>query len=65
MSSFQSGYVLVSLISFVLGIAFFLFDGMLLWSIAFFSLFIILVLTKIIWNISGWAERVIRKLGDE
>jgi len=65
MSAFQAGYALVALFSFVLGIAFFFIDGMLLYSIGFFSFFIILVLTKIIWNISGWAERVTRKLGDE
>jgi len=65
MSTFQEGYVFAALISFVLGIAFFFIDGMLLWSIGFGSLFIILVLFRMIWNISGWAENVTRKLGDE
>ena len=65
MSTFQIGYAFVVLSTFVLGIAFFFIDGMLLWSIGFGSLFVILVLCRIIWNISGWAENVTRKLGDE
>ncbi|MCH7646997.1 MAG: hypothetical protein IIA83_00100 [Thaumarchaeota archaeon] len=65
MSTFQAGYAFVALISLVLGIVFFFIDGMLLWSIAFGSLFIILVLFRMIWNISGWAENITRKLGDE
>ena len=65
MSTFQAGYAFVALISLVLGIVFFFIDGMLLWSIAFGALFIILVLFRMIWNISGWAENITRKLGDE
>jgi len=64
MSDFQAGYAFVGLISFVLGIAFFFIDGMLLWSILFISLFIILILFRMIWNVAGWADRVTRKLGD-
>ena len=65
MSAFQAGYALVALFSFVLGIAFFFIDGMLLYSIGFFVLGIFLIMMKIIWGISGWAENVTRKLGDE
>ena len=64
MSNFQAGYAFVILISFVLGIAFFFIDGMLLWSILFISLFIILILFRMILNISGWADNVVRKLGE-
>jgi len=65
MSTFQAGYTLLSLFSTVLGIIFVFIDGMLLWSILFFVLAIMLVLTKIIWNVAGWAENITQKLGDE
>jgi len=65
MSNFQTGYALVGIFSSVLGIVFALIDGMLLWSILFFVLAIMLVLTKIIWNNAVWLENVTRKLGDE
>ena len=64
MSNFQAAYAFVEMISFVLGIAFFFIDGMLLWSIGFFVLAIMLVLCRIIWNNAVWAENVTRKLGD-
>ena len=65
MSDFQAAYAFVGIISFVLGIAFFFIDGMLLWSILFFSLVMILVLLRVTWNIAGWAENVTRKLGED
>ena len=65
MSNFQAGYTLVTLISFVLGIGFSFIDGMLLWAVLFFTLGILIVLMKIIWNIAGWADNVVRKLGDD
>ena len=65
MSNFQAGYSFVILISFVLGIAFFFIDGMLLWSILFISLFIILILFRMMWNVAGWADSVTRKLGED
>ena len=64
MSSFQAGYVLVGLFSFVLGIMFFFIDGMLLWSIGFFVLGITLVLLKTMWGVAGWTDNVTRKMGD-
>jgi len=65
MSSFQAAYSFVGIISFVLAIVFFWIDGMLLWSILFIVIVIMLVLFKMIWNISGWADNVVRKLGDD
>ncbi|MCH7559757.1 MAG: hypothetical protein IIC67_00050 [Thaumarchaeota archaeon] len=65
MSAFQAGYAFVALISFVLAIAFFFIDGMLLWSIGFIVLVMMLVLIRIIWNNAVWLENVTRKLGDD
>ena len=65
MSAFQAGYAFVTLLSLVLGIVFSLIDGMLLWAIAFFVLFLLLAILKITWGIAGWAEKVTRKLGED
>ena len=65
MGTSQGVYALVTFLGILLGIVFFFIDGMLLWSIAFFSLGIILILLKIMWGISGWADNVTRKLGDD
>lgn len=65
MSAFHAGYAFVAIISFLLGIVLAIIDGMLFWSIGFISLSILLVLFKMIWNISGWAERVTRKIGED
>lgn len=65
MSNFQAAYGFVGIISFVLGIVFFWIDGMLLWSILFISLAIMLIMIRAIWNISGWADNIVRKLGDD
>jgi len=65
MSNFQSGYALVGIFSSFLGIIFIIIDGMLLWAIGFFSLTIILVLIRIIWNNAVWADNILRKLGDD
>jgi len=64
MSAFQAAYTLVALFSFVLGIGFSIIDGMLLWAILFFTLGILIVLMKIMWNIAGFADKVVRKLGE-
>jgi len=65
MSSFQAAYALAALVSFVLGIGFSFIDGMLLWAVLFFALGVLVVLMKIAWNIAGFADNVVRKLGDE
>ncbi len=65
MSNFQSAYAFVGIFSSILGIIFIIIDGMLLWAIGFFSLTIILVLIKIIWNNAVWLDNVTRKLGDD
>ena len=65
MSNGKAVYSLVGLFSFILGMVFFFIDGMLLWSIGFFVLSIMLVLTRIIWNNAVWAEKVTRKWGED
>ncbi len=65
MSNFQVGYTLVGIFSLILGIIFIIIDGMLLWAIGFFSLTIILVLTRIIWNNAVWIEKVTLKWGED
>jgi len=65
MSNFQTGYAFIALSSLVLGIVTLFFDGILLYSIGFFVLFVMLALIKVAWDISGWADRVVRKLGDD
>ena len=45
----QGVYALVTFFGIFLGIVFFFIDGMLLWSIGFFSLAVILVLLKVMW----------------
>ncbi len=65
MSNFQSGYAFVALMSFVLGIILFFIDGMLLYSIGFFVLFLLLVVLKTTWSIAGSAENFTRKLGED
>jgi len=64
MSNKGSVYSLPIIVSFFLGILFFVLDGTLLWSIGFFILGIILVLFSIIWRISGWADIQTRKYFD-
>jgi len=61
----QGVYAFVAFIGIFLGIVFFFIDGMILWSIAFFVLGIFLIMLKIIWNIAGWADNVVRKMGDD
>ena len=65
MSNFQAAYSLVALFSFVFGIGFSFIDGMLLWGILFFTIGILIVIMKIMWNIAGWADNVTRKLGED
>jgi len=65
MSAFQAVYSIVGIFSSILGIIFIIIDGMLLWAIGFFSLTIILVLIRIIWNNAVWADNILRKLGDD
>ena len=65
MSAFQAGYAFVALLSLILAIILFFVDEMLLYSIGFLILFVVLALIKVTWDISGWAERVTRKMGEE
>jgi len=61
----SQGYALAAFFSNFLGVVFLFIDGMILWSIAFFTIGIILILLKIMWGISGWADNVTRKLGND
>ena len=65
MSNFQVGYALVGIISLILGVIFIFIDGMLLYAIGFFSLFLIMGLMKLMWGIAGWADNVARKMGED
>jgi len=65
MSNFQIAYALVGIISLILGVIFIFIDGMLLYAIGFFSLFLIMGLMKIMWGIAGWADNVARKMGED
>ena len=61
MGTSQGVYAIVTFFGIFLGIIFFFIDGMLLWSIGFFLLFLILVIFKIMWGVSGWAEEKTRE----
>ena len=63
--SFQAVYAFVAIFSLILSIILFFIDGMLLYAIGFFSLFLIIGLMKIMWGIAGWADNVTRKLGED
>ncbi len=65
MSVFQTFFAFVAVISMILGVIFIFVDGMLLHSIAFFVIGMMIVLTKMMWGIAGWADNVTRKLGDD
>ncbi|MBL7018634.1 MAG: hypothetical protein ISR81_06945 [Nitrosopumilus sp.] len=65
MSDFQTFFGLAAIMSMILGVIFIFFDGMLLYSIAFFVIGMMIVLAKIMWGVAGWAENVTRKLGED
>ena len=62
---FQTIFALIATISMILGVIFIFFDGMLLHSIAFLVIGMMIILTKIMWGIAGWADNVTRKLGED
>lgn len=47
----------------ILGVIFIFVDGMLLHSIVFFVIGMMIILTKIMWGIAGWADNAIRRMG--
>ncbi len=61
MSNFQTVFAFVAIISMILGVIFIFIDGMLLHSIAFFVIGIMIILAKMMWGISGWAEEKTRE----
>jgi len=65
MGTSQGVYAFVAFIGIFLGIILFFIDGMILWSIVFFSLGVFLIILKIMWGVAGWADNVVRKLGDD
>jgi len=65
MSNFESFFAFVAILSMILGVIFIFVDGMLLHSIAFFVIGMVIVLTKIMWGIAGWADNVTRKMGGD
>ena len=65
MSNFQAIFAFVAVISMILGVVFIFVDGMLLHSIAFLVIGMMIILTKIMWGIAGWADNVTRKLGED
>ena len=65
MGTGQGIYAFVAFLGIFLGIVLFFIDGMILWSILFFSLGLILIIFKAMWDISGWADNVFRKMGDD
>jgi len=65
MSAFQSFFAFIAIISMILGVVFIFVDGMLLYSIAFFVIGMMIMLTKIIWGIAGWADNVTRRIGGD
>ena len=64
MGAGQGIYAFVAFIGIFLGIVLFFIDGMILWSAAFFSFGLFLIILKLMWGFAGWADNVTRKLGD-
>ena len=49
----------------ILSIILFFIDGMLLYAIGFFVLFLMLGLMKAMWGVSVWADNTTRRMGGE
>ena len=65
MESIQTFFAFVSVTSMILGVIFIFVDGMLLYSIAFLVFGFCIMLMKVMWGVSVWADNVTRKLGEE
>ncbi len=65
MSTFQTIFAFVAVISMILGVIFIFVDGMLLHSIAFFVIGMMIILTKMMWSIAGWADNTTRRIGGD
>ena len=65
MSIFQTFFAFIATISMILGVVFIFVDGMLLHSIAFFVIGMMIILTKVMWEISGLADNVTRRIGGD
>ncbi len=64
-STFQTVFVFVAVISMILGVIFIFVDGMLLHSIAFFVIGMMIILTKMMWGVAGWADNATRRIGGD
>jgi hypothetical protein len=65
MRAIQTFFAFVAMISMILGVIFIFVDGMLLYSIVFFGLGFFLMLMKVMWGVSVWADSVTRKMGED
>ncbi len=65
MSNFQTFFAFVAVISMILGVIFIFVDGMLLHSIAFFVIGMMIILTKMMWGIAGWADNATQRIGGD
>ncbi len=65
MSTFQTFFAFIAIISMILGVVFIFVDGMLLHSIVFFVIGMMIILTKVMWEISGLADNVTRRIGGD
>jgi len=65
MGSIQTFFVLVAVISMILGVIFIFVDGMLLYSISFLVFGFFLMLMKVMWGVSVWADNVTQRLGGD
>ncbi len=65
MSTFQIFFTVIAVMSMILGVVFIFVDGMLLHSIAFFVIGMMIILTKMIWGIAGWADNATRRIGGD
>ncbi len=64
-STFQTVFAFIAIISMILGVIFIFVDGMLLHSIAFFVIGMMIILTKMMWGIAGWADNTTQRIGGD
>ncbi len=64
-STFQTVFAFVAVISMILGVVLIFVDGMLLNTIAFFVIGMMIILTKMMWGIAGWADNATRRIGGD
>ena len=65
MSIFQTVFAFIAIMSMILGVIFIFVDGMMLHSIAFFVIGMMIMLTKVMWGVAGWADNATRRIGGD